>query len=632
MSIDQAQASSDQQHDWASRDIDLLLSGGGFRATLFHLGVIRFLLERNLLGQVRRVFSVSGGSILAGLLALNWNQFKTKESFERAAQQVIAYCQSDVRGRILRRYFAYVLGWCAAMATLISILLFRDVTSVAGFWSVLVTAILVVAMALGFRHFWLITMFQRDLARTLRNPTRSRERSKPALLKDLPEAGDGAPDFHILATDLTIGRPWTFTRRGVAFGDTELVQETYPLSGAVAASAAFPALFSPVRFPRSINPEKLGQDRFLADGGIFDNLGIAVANADQNPASPHDLIVCDAERCFEGRTEGTYTLLVSRTSRVTDIMMNRISSFSWEAERLTSIRLGDDAEDADLAFPVASQRLVRQIRTDLDAFSAVECQLLVAEGYLTASRVLAANPRPKPSELFRLSNDGMPLEPREGSYWLPFSEDQLETTVVEDGLRHSHRTPIGLFAKRDPGGHCLLVASIFCLFLLNPLTMYWLGVAWTHLPAFPAVPMGSWYGTEEKPLPSPADLIRSHLWSAIKPAAGVEVSRGVFVSEPLSSSYGWWPQGNFQLEVSLKEPFRLDVVTAYLVDPKGRLMHLSPSVTDRRRFVVDIPSGSSQERLCMAVLAIPDQGSSPQDFKLKSVVDIRVFSPGKETK
>jgi hypothetical protein len=43
----------------------LALSGGGFRATLFHLGVIRYLFEQRKLQNVDTICSVSGGSVLA---------------------------------------------------------------------------------------------------------------------------------------------------------------------------------------------------------------------------------------------------------------------------------------------------------------------------------------------------------------------------------------------------------------------------------------------------------------------------------------------------------------------------------------------------------------------------------------
>ena len=47
------------------KGIGLALSGGGFRATLFHLGVVRFLYETGSLTSVKRISAVSGGSILA---------------------------------------------------------------------------------------------------------------------------------------------------------------------------------------------------------------------------------------------------------------------------------------------------------------------------------------------------------------------------------------------------------------------------------------------------------------------------------------------------------------------------------------------------------------------------------------
>ena len=55
--------------------IGLALSGGGFRATLFHLGMIRFLREANILPNVTHITSVSGGSILAAHLVLNWQRY-----------------------------------------------------------------------------------------------------------------------------------------------------------------------------------------------------------------------------------------------------------------------------------------------------------------------------------------------------------------------------------------------------------------------------------------------------------------------------------------------------------------------------------------------------------------------------
>ncbi len=85
--------------------IGLALSGGGFRATLFHLGMIRFLREANILPQVTNITSVSGGSVLAAHLVLNWKRYNGPlEEFDAAAAELIRFVQLDVRNRVVRRY------------------------------------------------------------------------------------------------------------------------------------------------------------------------------------------------------------------------------------------------------------------------------------------------------------------------------------------------------------------------------------------------------------------------------------------------------------------------------------------------------------------------------------------------
>jgi len=50
----------------------LAMSGGGFRATLFHLGTLWRLNELAYLPKIDRISSVSGGSITCGVLAVHW--------------------------------------------------------------------------------------------------------------------------------------------------------------------------------------------------------------------------------------------------------------------------------------------------------------------------------------------------------------------------------------------------------------------------------------------------------------------------------------------------------------------------------------------------------------------------------
>jgi len=59
--------------------IALALSGGGFRAMLFHTGVLIRLNELGLLKEVSRVSSVSGGAISAAYLGLIWKRLTWKD-------------------------------------------------------------------------------------------------------------------------------------------------------------------------------------------------------------------------------------------------------------------------------------------------------------------------------------------------------------------------------------------------------------------------------------------------------------------------------------------------------------------------------------------------------------------------
>src|SRR5437762_9214975 len=85
----------------------LCLSGGGFRATLFHLGAVRRLNECGMLAQLDVITSVSGGSILNGVLATRWPRLSIDAggvitNFEdEIAQPVRAFCGTDIRTPLL---------------------------------------------------------------------------------------------------------------------------------------------------------------------------------------------------------------------------------------------------------------------------------------------------------------------------------------------------------------------------------------------------------------------------------------------------------------------------------------------------------------------------------------------------
>src|SRR5262245_10958956 len=89
------------------QEIHLLLSGGGYRATLFHLGVLRYLYEhkvcsgtKSLLSMVTEVIGVSGGSITAAHFALFRDDYLA--NFRHPATRLLDFCSSvDLRRSVL---------------------------------------------------------------------------------------------------------------------------------------------------------------------------------------------------------------------------------------------------------------------------------------------------------------------------------------------------------------------------------------------------------------------------------------------------------------------------------------------------------------------------------------------------
>src|SRR3712207_5709613 len=78
----------------------LCLSGGGYRAALFHLGALRRLDEVGLLAKASMISSVSGGSIVSGLLATRfvpWPSEPDRHRFEQFATDLRQLTQRNIR-------------------------------------------------------------------------------------------------------------------------------------------------------------------------------------------------------------------------------------------------------------------------------------------------------------------------------------------------------------------------------------------------------------------------------------------------------------------------------------------------------------------------------------------------------
>lgn len=216
----------------------LCLSGGGYRAMVFHTGVLWRLYEAGLVGGLKRISSVSGGSITAGVLGLKWNK--------------LGFDPGNVRDDFVREVVA-------PLRRLASETLDAD-------------AIVLGAVLPGRISDRIVAAYDRHLF-------------DGATLQDLPDE----PRFVINATNVQSGALWRFMKpymRDYRVG--EVKNPTLRLSQAIAASSAFPPVLSPVEI--RLNPESFtpgsGQDLqrkpftsrvLLTDGGVYDNLGLETA-------------------------------------------------------------------------------------------------------------------------------------------------------------------------------------------------------------------------------------------------------------------------------------------------------------------------------------------------------------------
>jgi NTE family protein len=206
---------------------------------LFHVGVLWRLNEAGMLRELDQVSSVSGGSITAGVLAMNWSRLTF-----------------DASGTT-HSFVAQVVDPIRAMAGT-----HVDIPAV-------VTGIGLPFTSVSDR---VVKAYRKHLfAKTT--------------LQDLPDE----PWFVFNATNLESGVLMRMSRRYLAdYRVGRIARPDLPLAVAVAASSAFPPFLSPCTVDlgheewTTEDGNDLGADGFrdeirLSDGGVYDNLGIETA-------------------------------------------------------------------------------------------------------------------------------------------------------------------------------------------------------------------------------------------------------------------------------------------------------------------------------------------------------------------
>lgn len=236
--IGPVRSTSFEDSDKPQPGVALCLSGGGYRAMLFHVGALIRLNELTYLPRINRISSVSGGSITAGLLGLKWNRLDF--SAAGVAANLDAEITTPIRG---------LAGVTVDVPDILS--------------GILSPGAIADKVVDTYEHY----LFGQ------------------ATLQDLPDA----PTFIINATNVQSGALWRFSKPYMADWMVGLIKKPItPLAVAVGASSAFPPVLSPARL--KLNPNDFEPDSgaslqrepftttvYLTDGGVYDNLGLETA-------------------------------------------------------------------------------------------------------------------------------------------------------------------------------------------------------------------------------------------------------------------------------------------------------------------------------------------------------------------
>lgn len=334
----------------------LCLSGGGYRAAIFHLGALRWLNECGALSRLKSVSCVSGGSIIGAHLALSFREGWPLQP--------------------LSRY-----EWESQIVEPFSRVVQRDVRT----WPVLVRVLNPLNWP---RPDATVEALRRLYIRTLCG-------GEDVALKDLPPH----PEFVFCATDMVFGVNWAASQARV--GDYEAGYSQPPdgvwtVARAVACSSCFPPVFPPAR--THLRPDQLSRGSYreadrdsvvrqirLTDGGVYDNLGIEPVSHVKR------LLVSDGGGAMRFALVPTPW---NRVLRYAELLQNGIGKlrkmrlvmdFVSDTKAGAYWEINHGSDDGPPFANAAHAERLGAIRTDLNGFTRAEFELLQNHGYLCAA-------------------------------------------------------------------------------------------------------------------------------------------------------------------------------------------------------------------------------------------------------
>ncbi len=403
-----------------SRDrgkVGLALSGGGFRASLYHLGVMARLAEAGVLGSVEVLSTVSGGSIVGAQYYL-----ELKRRLElHATHHLNELTSKDYCDAVSEVIDTFVTGVQKNLRTCALADIGKNVK-------------MIFSKTYGRSHR-LGELYEEHLYGLIKDGhPKGQPRTMPSLLIT-PKQGTFSPKFHnwerqskvpillLNTTSLNSGHNWHFTASWMGeppglLGEkvdkneryrrlyyeeapTEELQN-YRLGYAVAASAGVPGLFDPL----AIDGLYEGRTVRLVDGGVHDNQGIqglldedctfifcsdasGQMNDDPNP-SGSTLGVILRSTSIQGdrvREEGYHTVKEGLdTETIKSLFFVHLKKdlptpvVNWIGCKNPSPQ-GVENLTTPYGINVDIQKQLATIRTDLDSFTEVESYALMLSGY-----------------------------------------------------------------------------------------------------------------------------------------------------------------------------------------------------------------------------------------------------------
>jgi predicted acylesterase/phospholipase RssA len=417
-----------------SGKVGLALSGGGFRAAFYHVGVLAKMAEFDLLKHVEVISCVSGGSIIGAYyylkLLLLFEQKEDHEIEQADYIQLVREIESefleavkfDIRGSLftnplanLKMAFSKNYSRSNRLAELYE----------KHFYKKLFDQIIEFRRARGMKYDWKgpirmrdLFIFPKDYDIGKFNPKRDNWKRKNKI-----------PNLILNATALNTGHNWQFTASWMGEPPGNIVKEVdakyrlrrmyyweapgkhkhLGLSEAVAASSGVPGVFPPLILDK-LYPDQRVQ---LVDGGVHDNQGIVglteqecqiffvsdssgqLMSVDDLGKNPVSILARTNSVGMERIRECQYLDLKSRSksSMIKGLMFVHLRKGLLD-KPLDWIYCEDPYEASDSASAFYEkgvltkynirkdvQQLLASVRTDLDAFNDAEAFALMYSGY-----------------------------------------------------------------------------------------------------------------------------------------------------------------------------------------------------------------------------------------------------------